>query len=201
MNGHVYAGVLPAPPGSMPDLEAKVKALEPQLVRIFFSEAQEAIPARMESFVKTVELAQEAGATINITYQSAARAKNNPALFMGQFAAVLDDLVRNRGATNVRWVTIQNEPNRTQLTLPEYETLYLTLHDLLVARGLRDHIKLMGGDLVEFGELSNLPNPDHRTWWAYMAEHMNDVLDAYSVKLSRLASPSAGPRQSERACP
>src|SRR5215203_393269 len=43
MNGHVYAGVLPAPPASTPGLEAKVKDLEPQLVRIFFNEVQEAI--------------------------------------------------------------------------------------------------------------------------------------------------------------
>ena len=183
MNGHVYAGVLPAPAASLPDLEAKVKALEPQLVRIFYSEAQEAIPARMDSFVKTVQLAQEAGATINITYQSTARAKLNPDLFMGQFAAVLDDLVRSRGFTNVRWVTIQNEPNRTQITLDEYNRLYRALNAQLVARGLRSQIGLMGGDLVEFGDLPNLPYPDHHTWWNYMASNMNDILDAYSVHI------------------
>jgi hypothetical protein len=183
MNGHVYAGVLPAPAASLPDLEAKVKALEPQLVRIFYSEAQEAIPARMESFVKTVELAQESGATINITYQSTARAKVNSDLFMGQFAAVLDDLVRADGLTNVRWVTIQNEPNRTQITLDEYNRLYRALNAQLVARGLRSQIGLMGGDLVEFGDLPNLPYPDHHTWWNYMASNMNDILDAYSVHI------------------
>jgi hypothetical protein len=67
MNGHVYAGVLPAPKESMPDLEAKVKALGPQFVRIFFSDNQEIIAERRESFEKTVQLADEAGATINIT--------------------------------------------------------------------------------------------------------------------------------------
>ncbi len=40
-NQHVYASITPKPPGSLPDLEAKVKALEPQLVRIFFHEVQE----------------------------------------------------------------------------------------------------------------------------------------------------------------
>ena len=72
-NQHVYAAITSAPPGSLPDLEAKVKALEPQLVRIFFNHAQEADPDKMASFVETVALAQEAGATINITYQSPRR--------------------------------------------------------------------------------------------------------------------------------
>jgi hypothetical protein len=182
MNGHVYAGVLPAPPASIPDLEAKVKALEPQLVRIFYSEAQEAIPERLASFIETVQLAQESGATINITYQSADRAKLNPVKFMGDFAAVLDDLVRVRGLTNVRWVTVQNEPNSTRVTLAQYEALYRALDARLVALGLRGQIKLMGGDLVETGD-GNVPNPDQHTWWDYMSQHMNDVLDAYSVHI------------------
>jgi hypothetical protein len=182
MNGHVFAGVLPAPPASIPDLEAKVKGLEPQLVRIFYSEAQEAIPERMASFIETVQLAQDAGATIDITYQSADRAKLNPVKFMGDFATVLDNLVRVRGLTNVRWVTVQNEPNSTRVTLEQYEALYRTLDARLVALGLRDQIKLMGGDLVETGD-GNVPNPDQHTWWDYMSQHMNDVLDAYSVHI------------------
>src|SRR5829696_2257295 len=182
MNGHVYAGVLPAPPGSMPGLEEKVKALEPQLVRIFFSDVQEAMLPRLDSFEKTVELADEAGATINITYQSAARAQNNPNALMEVFAAELDKLVRAKGATNLRWVTIQNEPNDTRITPQTIEMLYRTLAAKLTARGLRDQIRFMGGDLVEFGD-NDLPNPNHHTWWNYMAEHMTDILDAYSVHI------------------
>lgn len=182
MNGHVYAGVLPAPAASMPDLEAKVKALEPQLVRIFYSEQQELIPERLDSFVKTVQLAQDAGATINITYQSTARAKLNPVKFMNDFAAVLDNLVRTRGLTNVRWITIQNEPNSTAVTLPQYEALYRALDASLVTLGLRDRIRFMGGDLVEDGGKAGTI-PDHHAWWAYMAQHMNDLLDAYSVHI------------------
>ena len=40
-NQHVYAAITSPPPGSLPDLEAKVKALEPQLVRIFYNVAHE----------------------------------------------------------------------------------------------------------------------------------------------------------------
>jgi hypothetical protein len=178
-NQHLYAAITGAPAGSLPDLEAKVKALEPQLVRIFFNDAQEAIPGNMASFVETVELAHQAGATINITYHTAVRAKVQPDLFMGQFAAVLDDLVRTRGF-NVRWVTVQNEPNPTLVTLEQYNALYRALHGHLVARGLRDRIGLMGGDLVENGP-SSAATPNHRAWFQYMAANMNDVLDAYSV--------------------
>lgn len=181
LNGHVYAGVTPAPPGSMPDLEDKVKALEPQIVRIFYSEQQELTPARYDSFVQTVRLAQEAGATINITYQSAARAKNNPTSFMSLFAGVLHDLVEVEGLSNVRWVTVQNEPNRTNLTLGEYETLNRVLQAQMDARGIGEHIGIMAGDLVEFGELANIPFPDHHTWWDYLAANMSDIVDAYSV--------------------
>ena len=183
-NQHVFAQITSAPPASLPDLEAKVKALEPQLVRIFFSEqAETAFPDRMASFIETVQLAHEAGATIDITYQSTTRAKLQPDLFMGQFAAILDDLVRTRGLTNVRWVTVQNEPNDTVVTLEQYNALYRALHTHLVARGLREQIGLMGGDLLERGDGMNLPNPDQRVWFQYMAANMNDILDAYSVHI------------------
>lgn len=175
-NQHVYAAITPAPPGSLPSLEAKVKALEPQLVRIFFNDQHEAAPDKMASFVETVALAQESGATIDITYQTASRAKSKPAESMATFADVLEDLVQVRGLTSVRWVTIQNEPNSTAVTLEQYEALYRALHVELVARGLADRIGLMGGDLLENGIGGN-----HRVWFTYMAEHMNDVLDAYSV--------------------
>lgn len=179
-NQHVYASITPKPADSLPNLEAKVKALEPQLVRIFFHEVQERTAVQMASFIETVELAQQSGATINITYQTAANAKLDPPRYMGAFAAVLDDLVQTRGFTNIRWVTIQNEPNTTLVTLEQYNALYRALHAHLLARGLRDQIGLMGGDLVES---SSVVGSNHRFWFQYMAQNMNDILDAYSVHI------------------
>jgi hypothetical protein len=173
-NQHVYATITPKPPGSLPDLEAKVKALEPQLVRIFFHEIQERDPDQLASFYETVELAHAAGATINITYHTAFNAKFDPPRFMRMFADVLEELVVARGLTGVRWATIQNEPNTTAVTHAQYEALHRALDAELRARGLRDQIGLMGGDLVEAG---------HIPWWTYMAENMSDVLDAYSVHI------------------
>jgi hypothetical protein len=185
-NGHVYAPITAAPTAGLPDLEAKARALEPQLVRIFYNdnweERRPEAPANMESFVKTVRLAQEAGATINVTYQAVNIAKLQPVASMTRFASVLEELVETQGLTNLRWVTVGNEPNSTQMTLAEYEALYRALDAQLVARGLREHVRLMGGDLVEFGP-ATAAVPNHRDWWRYMAEHMNDVLDAYSVHI------------------
>jgi hypothetical protein len=171
-NQHVFANITPAPPESLPDLEAKVRALEPQLVRIFYAErAETELADNMASFIETVELADETGAAINITYQAVDRAKQNPALYMGKFAAVLEDLVRTRGLANVRWVTIGNEPNSTQVTLEQYEAMNRAIDTGLVARGLRDHIGIMAGDLVENRQ---------RLWLQYIAANMNDIVDAYS---------------------
>ena len=184
-NGHVYAPITNPPADTLPDLESKVKALEPQFVRIFFNENWELNadkthpewPQNMESFKDTVQLANEAGATIVIAYQTPATAKGAPALWMARFADVVEELVRTRGLTNVRWVSIANEPNSTNLTLPQYEALYRALDAELIARGLRGQIGLIGGDLVQATEGAA---SGHRVWFDYMVAHMNDVVDAWS---------------------
>jgi hypothetical protein len=182
-NQHVYAPVTGLPESSFPDLESKVKAFGPQLARIFYNEDWEEPgqprynPENMPSFVRTVQLAHEAGATINITYHTVAGARLAPIPHMQRFAAVLEDLVRGRGFTNVRWVTIGNEPNTAgaALTLQQWEALYRTLDAELVSRGLRDHIRIMGGDLIESSGARN-----HEIWFTYMTDHMLDVVDAFS---------------------
>ena len=175
-NQHVYAPVTNAPVATLPTMEAKVKALEPQLVRIFYNDDfEERQPNRVRnlaSFVDTVQLAHEAGATINITYQAVNIAKTKPVEAMTTFATLLEKLVEVDGYTNVRWVTVANEPNSTLLTMPEYETLNRALDAQLVERGLREHIRMMGGDLV---------STNQRAWFSYIAANMNDVFDAYSV--------------------
>jgi hypothetical protein len=175
-NHHVFANLTVTPPGTIGGLEPKVLALEPQLVRIFFNDRDDSslFPDRLASFIEVVRVANDTGAAINITYQTAARARSQPGPFMAQFAAVLDNLVRSRGFTNIRWVTIQNEPNTTNLPMTLYETLYRELHAQLAARGLRGQIGLMGGDLVQMNQ---------RIWFRYIAEHMSDILDAYSVHI------------------
>jgi len=177
-NQHVYAPVTNPPVGTLPDLEAKVKALEPQLVRIFYNDNfEERQPNRvrnLQSFKDTVKLAHEAGATINVTYQAVDVAKNDPAGSMSRFAGVLEDLVEVRGYAGLHWVTVANEPNSTGVTMAQYEALYRALDAELIARGLDGQIKLMGGDLIR---------DNQRIWFQYIAANMSDVLDAYSVHI------------------
>jgi hypothetical protein len=178
-NHHVFAKLTPAPPGTIGGLEPKIDALEPQLARIFYNDDSEnpaKFPDRYASFIEVVRMANEIGATINITYQTTVRAQNNIPGSMSQFADVFYDLVRNRGYTNVRWATIQNEPNRAAgLTKDEYQALNRALDTSLGARGLGDQIGLMVGDLVE-----NDVNGSHRAWMAYITANMLDISDAYS---------------------
>jgi hypothetical protein len=180
-NHHVYAPITNLPASSFADLESAVLAFEPQFVRIFYNEnwaepgQPRYHPENIESFRRTVALAQAAGATINVTYQTVSEARSAPGPHMQRFAAVLEDLVENRSLTNVRWVTVANEPNSTQMTLPQFEALNRALHAELVARGVRDHIRIMGGDLVE-----NAGERDHAIWFEFMASKLGDIVDAYS---------------------
>jgi sugar phosphate isomerase/epimerase len=180
-NQHVYAPITNLPATAFEDLETGVKELEPQLVRIFYNENFEEPgnmrydPGNIESFRRTVALAQAAGATINITYHTVADARTSPVPHMRRFADALADL-RARGNTNVVWATVGNEPNGpAALTLAQWETLYRALDAELRARGLRDEIKLMGGDLIE-----SSGDRDHAIWFEHMTTHMTDILDAYS---------------------
>jgi hypothetical protein len=161
--------------GNIGQLEAKVKALHSQYVRIFFdSKAWPTDPDYsattadfMESFAKTVKLAQDAGATtINITYWHTATAAR-----MSAFADVLKGLIAGQGLTAVKEVTIQNEVNSTKMTMDDYKACYASLDTALVARGIRGQVKFVGGDLVQTNQQS---------WFTYMASNMSDLLAGYS---------------------
>ena len=185
-NNHVYAPITPWPAGTgYGDFEDKAKALQPHIVRVFYNDNWDGNrnggfpnwPENYASFVKVVRLAQEAGATIDISFQNLANARLTPVPDMKKFADVLEDLVRNHGLTNVRWAEVGNEPNSGAVTLAEYDKLVRTLHDELVARGLREQIRLMGPGLVE-----NAGNParTHYAWMQWIAANMGDVFDAWS---------------------
>jgi hypothetical protein len=187
-NHHLYAPITNPAPETLPDLESKVEALEPQFVRVFLNErwAWNADPKafphpewqeNLDSFRDVVGLANDAGATVVVTYHTTAVAQKDPVTWMTRFAEELDYLVRTLGYENVRWAVIQNEPNSTAIPITTYEQLYRALDEQLRARGLGEQIGLIGGDLVES---STVTNSDHRKWFDYMTTHMNDVIDAWS---------------------
>jgi hypothetical protein len=178
MNQNLYASITGAPFSALADLESKVIAQRPGLVRVFFNDVQARdFPDRLQSFYKTLQLAQNAGAAINVTLQSTGSLTLGPATT--RFANVLNTAVKTFGISNLRWVTIQNEPNGatkpdgTPSFVPaDIEPWYRTLDTKLRALGLRDQIHFMGLDLVL---------TDQQTWFDYAATHMSDLLDAYSI--------------------
>jgi hypothetical protein len=187
-NNHVYAPITPWPAGSgYGDFEDKAKALQPHLVRIFYNDNWDGNrdgrfpnwPVNYASFVKVVRLAQEAGATIDISFQNLGNARFTPVPDMKKFADVLQDLVRNHGLTNVRWAEVGNEPNSggvTAVSLTEFNVLVRTLDGELRARGLRDQIRLMGPGLVEN---AGVPSRTHYVWLQWLGANMGDLFDAW----------------------
>jgi Glycosyl hydrolase catalytic core len=172
-NQHVYAAISSVPQGRFAELERKVMRLEPQFVRIFYNDAQErAARDQLESFILAAELAERAGATINVTWQSGGVAQ--PDQSMGRFADVLAYLARSRGLASLQWATVQNEPNSTKITPAQNAAMYRSLDRHLANAGVRDQIRFMGGDLVQTNQ---------RVWFRYMASRLADLLDAYSVHI------------------
>ncbi len=172
LNQHVYAKIS-GPPSGLPDMEAKVVALRPHFVRIFFNTSEWTNADRMESFVRTVRLAERANAEINITWQGSTfefAMRNMP-----RFADELTALLVEHGIESL-WVTMFNEPNTTGRTLAEYERVYRSLHRELVERGVRDRIRFMGGDLTRSEQ-----GASQAEWLRFMASRMGDLLDAWSV--------------------
>ena len=114
-NQHVFADIS-GPPPNLSDLEAKMVALRPRYVRVFFNNSEWTFPDRMASFVRTVQLANRAEATIEVAWQGGTFAfgmQNMP-----RFADVLTDLLEHQGIPGPLWVSLYNEPNSSLLTFP-----------------------------------------------------------------------------------
>ena len=174
LNQHVYADIS-GPPGTLPALEREVMAFRALLVRIFFNTTEWTFPDRMASFARTVALAHRSDARINVTWQGSGLpfAMAN----MSRFADVLAERITTLQIGEL-WVTLFNEPNSTRITLAQYEQVYRLLDAELRARGVRDHVHFMGGDLL--GTTSPL-GQSQADWFTYLADHMGDLLDAWSV--------------------
>lgn len=176
LNQHVYANIS-GPPPDLAGLEARVLAARPPFVRVFFNTTAWTFPDRLASFRRTVALAHRADARINITWQGSGFpfAMAN----MGRFADVLAGVLEDP-SIDWLWVTLFNEPNSTRITLAQYEQVYRELDGALRARGLRSRVHFMGGDLL--GTQSPL-GQSQVDWLRYLAGHMGDLLDAWSVHI------------------
>jgi hypothetical protein len=197
-NQHVYAAITGVPEEKFADLHDKVVTLAPQLVRLFYNDKHEGDPSdndqspvqkdKWNSFVRAVALAQQVGATINVTWQSGALVTSREReTSMRRFADVLDKLVTTSGITNLRWVTLQNEPNTPPrkgevkaVTPQRLGEMYRRLDQRLTDKGIRRQIRFMGGDLIE-GSRDPKNEANQKRWFVHMSDHLADILDAYSI--------------------
>lgn len=192
MNSNLYAslsnpanGWMNSPPQNAANVEAKIKKMKPGLCRIFLSPNffVSGNENELTSFYQTVELAQAAGARVNVTWWFLRQApKNGNQLTyvqqdMQNFANTLIDLVQNHGITAIQEITIQNEADSVAWLNNNkgmYNTAYRLLDGSLRAAGIRNQIQFVGGDLVLNGQMP---------WFTYMAQNMDDILDGWSVHI------------------
>jgi hypothetical protein len=166
------------------DLEAKVIALHPQHVRIFVQlgwfddvhndEISRDDPRIRDSFIRTVRLAQRAGATVNLTLWWGFW--KTPEASMKRFAEILAMLINDEHLDAIRYVTIGNESNAHEgkIAMDRYNQCYLALDRELTRVGLRDHIHIVSGDLVATNQ---------ERWFANLATSLSMVSDGYSVHM------------------
>ena len=187
MNPYLYA------PPNMPDeiseeqvkeLEAKIKALRPQFVRIFFLQSwwdldtdasiAKGRPGMRRSLIRTIRLAQESGATVLLQFWYDPNRYQDPDGVAQRFARTIAELRRDHGLASIRYATIQNEPdeNPGDATWVRYVRVYRAFDRALRDEGIRQQIQIIGGDLV--GEYQ------HR-WFEKLGRELSPVLDGYSI--------------------
>ena len=147
-------------PVAVKDLEAKVKALRPQFVRIFFlqswwdrdtdSSTAKDHPGMRESLIKTIRLAQDSGADVLLQLWWDPSRYADPEAVTRKFAATIGQLRQKYGFKCIRYATIQNEPNENSddVKLARYPLVYRAFDKALRELNLRGDIKIIGGDLV-----------------------------------------------------
>ena len=124
----------------MKDFEQKVIDLGPQHVRIFYLQKwfngeadpiSEGDPHTADSFIRTCRLAQQAGASINLTNWYGPW-RDIPKQ-MDAFAATLQHLIVDEKLDAIHYITVQNEPNlhEDKISKTRYASLYQALEPAL----------------------------------------------------------------------
>ena len=196
-------------------LKQHINKLKPGHSRIFVTaEAIESSPegiAERRALMKTVEIAQQSGANVNLTWWSGPYYADAPAeirpcrprahgKFIGDkrmkgFAGVIEEA---RGIGDcITHVTIQNEVNYhdigMQCNVAESQKLYKRLYSILDSElsarpdplglkpNLRRAVDFVGGDLVS-GGMNGVTGSNERDWLAFMQRAMKPpLLDGYSI--------------------
>ncbi|HWB54989.1 MAG TPA: hypothetical protein VG722_12375, partial [Tepidisphaeraceae bacterium] len=143
------------------DLERKVIALHPQLVRIFYLQewwdkdtdqgTAKGHPGMRDSLIRTIRLAQKAGAKVLLQFWYDPGHYEHPDLVARKFAETIAELRSKYGLASVQFASIQNEPNENHKDITEahYIDVYRDLDRALKELHIRDQVQIIGGDLLE----------------------------------------------------
>jgi hypothetical protein len=166
------------------ELEARVKELHPQFVRIFFlnrwldEDNDEPVNKKKggmrESVIRTIRLAQDSGATVLLQLWYDPDAYKDVDGVTTKFARAIKELRGKYGLTSIQYATIQNEPdgNPDDVKFARYPVIYRSFDRALRAEGIRGDIQVVGGDLA--GE-------KWQHWLEMIGHDISGVCDGYSV--------------------
>ncbi|CAN7748085.1 Ig-like domain-containing protein [Paenibacillus sp. LjRoot56] len=193
--------VYDATDANLKNLEDKLVNLNPKYTRIFYDpDPQRAVPyvnnaaggnsgytalygdLNFESLEKTLQLALDTHSAVNLTYWHPATELNGQVVAssdtswdistgMSRWARHLKTLIVDKGFTNIKALTIYNEPN-DGIPMDKYVQVYRALDIALKNEGIRDLVKIVGGDLLTGNQTA---------WFKLMGENLNDVVDEYSI--------------------
>lgn len=193
--------VYDATDANLENLKDKLINLNPKYTRIFYDpDPQRAIPyinnaaggnsaytalygdLNYESLEQTLQLAKDTHSAVNLTYWHPATELNGQIVAssdtswdistgMARWAKHLKTLIVDKGFTNIKSLTIYNEPN-DGIPMDKYVLVYRALDTALKNEGIRDLVKIVGGDLLTGNQTA---------WFKLMGENLNDVVDEYSI--------------------
>ncbi len=161
-------------------LEDLVEKLRPQIVRLFIylDWWRNHDTEHLNSLERTLELTKRVGADVHLTV---AGGWNSPLyeeaawqITAIETAVALESLIVQKEFTNIKYINIGNEPNRTQQRPETHVSLHLALDKALRDFGLREKVNIMAGDITAEGR---------ETWLPYITEKFGHVLDSYSIHL------------------
>jgi len=167
------------------DLEKKVIELRPRFVRVFMVPDwregkpdginKQGEPRMWPSFLRTLRLAEKAGATITLTTWYGH--PSEPERTARETVDVLVDLIEKEKISAIKSINMMNEPDmdwpgEENWTIEQYNRLYRTLDAELKRVGLRKQLQIISGDMVE----------DYQPkWMTNIAENLAELSDGISI--------------------
>lgn len=163
--------------GNVQEFEKRVMELKPQHVRIFIKPEwwdSDKIKEKQKgrSVERVCQLMQRVGASVNLTLWGGVHRAGKE---MGRRTAdVVGHLLKDEQVKCIQYATLQNEPNGFNMDKGTYVDLYRAFDAELRRLGVRDRIKIIGGDLLSTRQ---------EEWLKMLAKDLPDVLDGYSIHM------------------